>query len=131
MQKTNGGWGTASGAQGATGNAGPAGPAGATGPAGSITGLIHGSVASDGSIVAGTGFTITKTGTGAYTINFTSAFGTVPIVILTSLGSTIALRAAELVAATPPTVNDAHVQTYDVANVSAIDAAFHFFALAS
>lgn len=40
--------------------------------------IIAGSVASGGGISSGSGFTVTKTGTGAYTINFTVAFPSVP-----------------------------------------------------
>jgi len=36
--------------------------------------IIRGSVNSDGSIAGGSGFSVTKTGTGAYRINFTTAF---------------------------------------------------------
>jgi hypothetical protein len=43
---------------------------------------IRGTVAAVGTITVGSGFTITKVGTGQYTINFTTPFGAVPTVVL-------------------------------------------------
>lgn len=56
---------------------------GGGGGGGSSQGVIRGVVGADGSIVAGSGFTITKVATGRYTINFTTPFGGVPSVIVT------------------------------------------------
>lgn len=47
------------------------------------TTIIRGRVNGDGTIAAGTGFSITRTATGRYTITFTSAFSAVPVVLLT------------------------------------------------
>lgn len=42
--------------------------------------MVRGSVAADGSIVRGTGFTVTKNGAGDYTVTFDPAFTSVPVV---------------------------------------------------
>lgn len=47
--------------------------------------FITGIVASDGTITAGTGFSVTNDSTGVYTVTFTNAFSAVPTVILTAL----------------------------------------------
>ncbi|WP_224245076.1 hypothetical protein [Hyalangium gracile] len=45
--------------------------------------MIRGSVHGDGAINVGTGFTVSKAGTGLYDVNFTHAFGGVPTIIAT------------------------------------------------
>jgi hypothetical protein len=54
-----------------------------TSPAPSSHGLvvIRGSVAGDGTIVRGEGFSVSKTGTGTYDITFTQAFAEAPVVV--------------------------------------------------
>jgi hypothetical protein len=44
--------------------------------------LLTGRIAADGTITAGTGFTITKGAAGLYTINHTVNFGSTPVVLL-------------------------------------------------
>lgn len=51
-----------------------------------ITGIVNGST---GAIIAGTGFTVTKTGTGTYTIAFTNPFSSTPTIALTALPAII------------------------------------------
>jgi len=66
------------GPQGATGPQGPAGPQGATGPQGpegpqgpaGPTNALSGAVDRTGTILAGQGFTVERTGVGAYTVTF-------------------------------------------------------------
>jgi hypothetical protein len=48
---------------------------------------IHGVVAADGSIITGTGFSATKTGTGVYAVAFNDAFGDIPAVVATQCGN--------------------------------------------
>jgi len=48
--------------------------------------IVKGIVRADGTIFNGTGFTVTKTGTGSYTLNFTTPFADVPAVSITPTG---------------------------------------------
>ena len=62
---------------------------GATGTSASGAKLITGRVKSDGTILGGTGFTITKGGAGTYTINFPAGtFGSIPTIVVTPAGGT-------------------------------------------
>jgi hypothetical protein len=49
--------------------------------------IVKGIVRADGTIFNGTGFTITRTGTGAYTLTFTTPFAEVPAVTITPTGA--------------------------------------------
>ena len=43
--------------------------------------MVRGVVAEDGTVVAGTGFTVAKTGTGNYEVTFTTPFPSIPAVV--------------------------------------------------
>ena len=73
------------------GQVGPMGLQGQTGPAGPGVKTIGGTIASDGTVRNGSGFTSSRTGTGAYTISFpagtwTVNATTVPTLTVTPLG---------------------------------------------
>lgn len=87
------------------------------------SGGISGSIAANGSIVVGAGFTITKGATGIYTINFTSSFATVPSVVF-ALTST---AGALIYAVAAPTVSAAGVIVRD-SLFSNVDCSFNFTA---
>jgi hypothetical protein len=50
--------------------------------------IVRGQVAANGTINQGEGFTINKSGTGTYDINFTTTFGTTPVTTVTTLDAT-------------------------------------------
>lgn len=69
----------------------------ATAPASFGLQIIRGIVGATGTIVAGEGFTVSKTGTGTYTLTWSNAFGDTPSVVVTSRevgGSAIAVPAS-------------------------------------
>jgi hypothetical protein len=59
----------------------PAGPQGPAGPAGPTGAALTGIVAGNGTIIAGTGFTITRTAVGTYTVTFTTPFAAAPVML--------------------------------------------------
>lgn len=74
------------------GQVGPQGIQGQTGPAGPGVKTIGGTVASDGTVRNGSGFTSSRTGTGTYTVSFpagtwTVNATTVPTLTVTPLGA--------------------------------------------
>jgi len=77
---------TVQGPQGEKGDTGPAGPQGAPGTTNGITKAVHGLFGPSGVITPGNGFSVKHTGTGAYTVTFTTPFNTAPHCLLTSLG---------------------------------------------
>jgi hypothetical protein len=88
---------------------------------------IRGVIAAAGTITYGTGFTVAHTAsTGIYTITFSSALPTVPVVLPESVGT--ATFAAP--SATPTTTTTAIVNTFNLAG-TATDEAFHFIAFPS
>lgn len=48
---------------------------------------VRGIITGSGTIYNGSGYTVTRTGNGSYTVNFNPAFGDVPAVIISSLGT--------------------------------------------
>ena len=89
--------------------AGAVGQAGTLAAAGGVTSAaaLTGSIDSDGTILAGTGFTITKGAAGLYAINFTTAFQSPPVVLLTVVKN---LGSVRIISLNPlPTVSVAHV----------------------
>lgn len=88
-----------------------------------IAGVIDSTGA--GSIVAGTGFTITRNGVGDVTITFTSAFSGTPSVTATVADATNN-RIAKLKAAT--TTTTAQIQCFSLAGTNT-DNLFHFHAI--
>ncbi len=86
--------------------------------------ILRGRIAGNGNITTGTGFTASRTGTGAYTISFSPAFTgepTVTATVLVTLGRSV----------TCGTVNSSSAQfrTWDVGGASAIDQDFGFIAI--
>jgi hypothetical protein len=78
------GSGGATGPTGAPGSGGATGPTGAPGPG---VRTIAGIVDSDATILAGSGFTVSKSSTGHYTITFPAGtWSTLPVVTVTPLG---------------------------------------------
>jgi hypothetical protein len=79
----------ATGAPGATGATGATGPMGPMGPAGPGVKTIGGAVLANGTVAAGSGFTVTRTGTGTYTITFPAGTWngrTGPVMTVTGFG---------------------------------------------
>lgn len=89
--------------------------------------IIRGAVdtTGSGSILVGSGFTITRNGTGDVTVNFTVAFSTAPAVALAA--GTTAGVVAKLVT-TEPTTGAARVLVGTIAAGVATDGIFHFIA---
>lgn len=93
--------------------------------------LIRGSVASDGSLLIGEGFTPSKGSTGVYSLTWTTAFVAAPVVVASVVDNTAnRLAHYRLIAAansgSPTTV--ATVRTYD-SGTTATDVAFSFVAV--
>lgn len=61
---------------------------------GTVPIIIRGHIAANGAITAGTGFTVTKGGTGIYTINFTSAFSVAPVVLVSGTTDNVTYSSA-------------------------------------
>jgi hypothetical protein len=83
--------------------------------------ILRGHVAGNGTISAGTGFTVTRNSTGNYTINFSTAFSGEPAVTATA-------RTSGSVVATSPTANTASCQidTLSSGSGTAVDQDFFF-----
>jgi hypothetical protein len=88
--------------------------------------LRSGAVSAAGAITAGTGFTVTKNGTGDYSVNLT--FARAPIVVVGS-GTTAANLAAKLNALTAPSTAGFRVLTFATSTNTATDGAFHWVAI--
>jgi hypothetical protein len=69
---------------------------------------VIGRVAANGSIQAGTGFTVVANGSGSYDVTFNVAFASVPVLMVQQLNGAATWSA--------PTVNGFHVQTQGAAN---------------
>lgn len=88
---------------------------------------VHGRVAADGT-KTGTGFTVTKNGTGDYTVTFDAAFSEVPSIALTArkvAGGTVGVNIHDTV---DPTVGAIRIVTFNSTTGAALDAPFHFVA---
>lgn len=89
---------------------------------------VRGVVNADGTIAEGDGFSITKNGTGDYTINFAPAFNDVPSV--TMLARQMAGGAPLfMLRDVPVTASAAEVLTYNWSGGALLDALFHFVAV--
>jgi len=86
--------------------------------------MLRGRVAGNGTISAGSGFTVSKTGTGAYTITFTTAFSAEPAV--TSTARTAGARTANC---TTASTGSAQILTFDTGTGTAADQDFYFIAI--
>ena len=85
--------------------------------------VIRGTINADGTIARGTGFTVTKGTTGYYTINFSTAFKTVPDVVATTVGLGWVASRDTLA------VGRARVMLMDVPSLAMINAEFSFIAI--
>lgn len=85
---------------------------------------VRGTVSSDGDVVRGTGFSVVKTGTGQYTVTYTTAFDTTPVVTF-GLGASGTGAAMKLTSEAESTFS---VVTYTPAG-AAVDSPFSFHAL--
>jgi hypothetical protein len=93
---------------------------------------ISGSISSAGAIVAGTGFTVAKPGTGLYTVTFDVAMPTRPAVTLTPLDTAISAAShASLANGAPPTTAGFHVVTANAGATTTINVGFDFIAMAT
>ena len=88
--------------------------------------IIRGHINSAGGITTGSGFTVTKTGTGAYTVTFTTAFTSEPTVTATPQ-----VGLARIATCTNVGAGSAQFRTFDVSSspATAIDQDFHFIAV--
>jgi hypothetical protein len=85
---------------------------------------LRGSVTSAGALSTGKGFTVEKTGTGAYLIKFTTAFAVKPVVTV-SPHTSLAFKATIL--QDEKTTEQIKIRTFD-ASEAAADVGFHFHA---
>lgn len=87
--------------------------------------IIAGTVNGAGTVVVGSGFTVTVNGTGDYTINFTTAFASAPsVVAITHLGTADLIIAANGL----PTTTACRL-IIEIAGGGAFDATFSFVAI--
>jgi alpha-tubulin suppressor-like RCC1 family protein len=86
--------------------------------------IIRGRISGAGGITTGSGFTVSKTGTGAYTVNFTTSFASEP-----TITATPQVGLARIATCTNVGTSSAQFRTFDSASGSAIDQDFHFIAI--
>lgn len=86
--------------------------------------LLTGTVNADGSIASGSGFTVTKNGTGDYTVNFNTAYSAPPVVVCQTIfgigGSATDVNSLHAI----PAVGSFRVHTWQ--NAAAADLPFQF-----
>lgn len=83
---------------------------------------VEGRVAADGTISEGDGFTVSKTGTGAYTVTFTTAFLAAPAVAPAVVTGGTGVRIQAVAA------GSFSILTYNASTLGVLDAPFHFIA---
>lgn len=88
-----------------------------------FAGTVAGIVAAAGTITAGTGFTVARTGTGAYTVSFSTAFSATPVVIVTCAGGVDGAAATG-----PVSASSVGVSTFITNTGVFADEPFHFIA---
>jgi hypothetical protein len=86
--------------------------------------ILRGRISGSGGITTGTGFTVAKTGTGAYTVTFTVPFAGQPTVTATPQVSL-----ARIATCSSVLLGSAQFWTFDSAGGAAIDQDFHFIAI--
>ncbi len=86
--------------------------------------ILRGRISGAGGITSGTGFTVSKTGTGAYTVTFSTAFSSQPTVTATPQ---VAL--SRLATCTSVLAGSAQFRTFTSTDGAAIDQDFHFIAV--
>lgn len=87
--------------------------------------ILTGLIASSGAITDGAGFTVTKNGTGDYTVTFSAAFASSPIIVLSNTGTEFAWIQPIFVARSASAFR---INLRDTSNTSR-DGAFSFFAM--
>jgi hypothetical protein len=91
---------------------------------------IRGVVSAAGAVSQGTGFTVVKGSTGIYTLNFTVAFAAAPVVVLTVLDATGGSQWTANLTSVSASSAVLFIRKNTTGNGSAIDAIFHFVAMA-
>ena len=86
--------------------------------------IIRGRIAGNGTITTGSGFTVSKTGTGAYTVTFTTAFASEP-----TITATPQVGLARIATCTNVGASSAQFRTFDSTTGAAVDQDFHFIAI--
>ena len=86
--------------------------------------IIRGRISGAGGITTGTGFTVSKTGTGAYTVSFNTAFATQP-----TITATPQVALSRLATVTSVGTTSAQFRTFTSTDGAAIDQDFHFIAV--
>jgi hypothetical protein len=86
--------------------------------------ILRGRIAGNGTITTGTGFTVSRTGAGAYTVTFTTAFSGDPTV--TATPQIIGVR---IVTCTSVLPGSAGFRTFDPTTSTAVDQDFQFIAI--
>lgn len=89
--------------------------------------VVRGTVAADGTLVEGSGFTAQRTAAGQYTLTFDPAFSDVPSLtaMVASTSGPIAIRQNDGFA---PTASIFKLTAFSMSGFGATDAAFHFVA---
>lgn len=90
-----------------------------------IRGIID--TTGSGSIVEGSGFTISRTGTGQVTVTFSASFSDVPAIVL-SPGESAGGIGAKL-ATSAPTASAFQMVVFATTTAGAVDSLFHFIAI--
>ncbi len=85
--------------------------------------VMRGTIDSTGAITVGVGFTASKTGTGSYTISFSTNFGDIPAVTTTGIFNAVIARITPA-----PTVSDFHVDFFNTSG-SPLNTDFNFIAI--
>ena len=86
--------------------------------------ILRGRIAGNGTISTGQGFTVVKTGTGAYTVTFTVGFASEP-----TITATPQVGLARIATVTNVGTGSAQFRTWDSAGGAAVDQDFHFIAI--
>ena len=86
--------------------------------------ILRGRIAGNGTITTGQGFTVAKTGTGAYTVTFTASFASEP-----TITATPQVGLARVATCTNVGTGSAQFRTFDAAGGAAVDQDFHFIAI--
>jgi len=86
--------------------------------------ILRGRINAAGGITTGTGFTVSKTGTGAYTVTFTTAFSGEP-----TITATPQVALARIATCTSVFAGSAQFRTFVATSGAAIDQDFHFIAI--
>jgi len=86
--------------------------------------ILRGRIAGNGTVSTGSGFTVSRTGTGAYTVTFTTAFFTEP-----SVTATAQVIGARIVTCTSVLLGSAGFRTFDSTTGTAVDQDFQFIAI--